>query len=164
MSIANQLSNELKQLKGFASSHAKVVTLDDADGNQLSIDFNAVDSMSCAFEELRLNIPSLDGSSIETIEDWAKELSNRVTYLLENIGPLEFDPTLKQGLVRSTPPDKSEDGTKFYEILLKATGNGSFTLKRYESETGTPGRTQVNLQMTHEQLLKLTEDLFETIP
>jgi len=162
MSISNQLSNELKQLAGFASSQAKVVTLNDKSSNELSIDFTAVDSMSCAFRELRLNVPTLNDCDLDTIKQWAENLSQRITYLLENIGPLEFDPSLNQALIRSAPPEKSDSSIKFYEILLKATGNGTFMLSRYESKA--TGRDQVEMQITHEQLLKLTDDLIATIP
>ena len=136
--------------------------LQDSDGLELSIDFTAVDSMSCAFRELRLNVPRLENCELSTIKQWAENLSERITYLLENIGPLEFDPNLNQALIRSTPPQKSNNSIKFYEILLKAVGSGTFSLSRYESKS--QGREQVDMQTTHEQLLKLTDDLVATTP
>ena len=84
--------------------------------------------------------------------------------MLENIGPLELDPDAGKVMIRSTPPYKQAGTMKFYEILLQSHSDGNFSLKRYQSEVGKPGRDQVDLQTTHEMLKKLIEDLVETIP
>ena len=162
MKAATELANELKQLTGFASAQPKTVNLSDASGVEVSIDFTAIDSMSCSIEEVRLNVPALVDSNMDTVKRWAESLSERVTYLLENIGPLESDAEGRI-LIRSTPPNRSETTTRFYEILLQSGGSGNFSLKRYQSEVGDPSRVQVELQFTHEVLIQLVTDLIETI-
>ncbi len=164
MNFSKILANELKQLIGFSSAQPKLVNLTDADGLEVAIDFTAVDSMSCSFHELRLRVPSLAGTELDALKTWAESLSSRVTYLLESIGPLEFDPDQQQVLIRSTPPDKQAQQTKFYEILLQSGSDGNFSLTRYLSEHGTPGRSRVDIQVTHEVLNKLVDDLVATIP
>jgi hypothetical protein len=161
MTLKTQLTDELKRLAGKPT---QAVQLSGPDGVDLAIDFIAVDSMSCAFRELRLHVPALVGAGLDPLKQWAEDLSKRITYLLENIGPIEIDPALQQVLIRSNPPDKQAGTTRFYEILLQSQSNGNFSLRRYLSEKGQPGRSQVDMQTTHEVLVKLVNDLVETIP
>jgi hypothetical protein len=164
MSINQQLTAELKNLVGFAADQPTTVVLQGADQLEMEIDFIAVDSMSCAFRELRLRVPALANATLDSLKAWADALSVRVTYLLENIGPLEVDPDAGQVLMRSTPPDRQPDATSFYEIVLSTDANGNFALRRFASHKGQPGRTPVDLHTTHQVLQKLTKDLVETVP
>ena len=100
----------------------------------------------------------------DLLREWAEALCQRITYLLENLGPLEFEPDAGKILIRSTAPSNQPDKRLFYEVLLHSKADGSFSLKRYESVKGQTGRTPVDLQMTHEVLTRLVRDLVETIP
>ena len=131
---------------------------------ELTIDFTAIDSMSCAMSEMRLNVPSLAGSGTQELQAWSAALCQRVTYLLESIGTLEIDPTSNQVLIRSTPPQQQTTVTKFYEIILASQTGGLFTLRRYEASPGSAGRTPVDISITHEVLYRLVDDLMDTIP
>jgi len=164
MSFRDSLSHELSRLVGYASTSTKTVTLAGPNQIHVAIDFTAVDSMSCSLAELRVLVPSLAGAGFKVVKEWAKALSSRITYLLEHVGPLEFSPDQGQVLIRSTPPDQQSAVTQFYEILLQSHSGGKFTLRRYRAEKGTPGRKAVDMQLTHEVLQKLVNDLVETIP
>lgn len=164
MDLISQLTHELRQLAGFSSVSPKRVEMLDDNNVRLSIDFVAVDTLSCAFRELTLQVPDLLGRELAVLKQWADALSKRVTYLLENIGPIETDRLGNKILIRSNPPDRSTGTTKFYEVLLSAKSNGTFSLKRFSYEPGSPGRQGVDIQLTHEVLLKLIRDLLETIP
>lgn len=164
MSLTQDLANELNRLVGFSSAAPNTVSLAGPNQITVDVDFTAVDSMSCSFRELRLSVPSLVGCDVDTLRKWAQALAGRVTYLLENLGPVEIDTNAGKVLVRSTPPDQQPDGTKYYEVILESNTSGSFSLRRYESIKGAPGRTQVDVQTTHEVLLKLLDDLVDTIP
>lgn len=164
MDLTDQLQNEIKQLIGFSSSAPRHVEVTDSDSRVLGIGFVAVDSMSVAFESLTLHVPELVGHETSILREWADALSQRVTYLLENIGPIEIDENAREVLIRSTPPVKSGSDTQFYEVLLGVRSNGTFQLRRYRSETGQPGRQSVDIQLTHETLQKLVGDLVETVP
>ena len=163
MTLRTQLTNQLSHLAGSSGPQTSTATLSGPDQVALEIDFVAVDSMSCSFRELRIHVPDLASAGFDVLKSWAEALSKRVTYLLENLGPLEFDPDAGEVLLRSTKPDTA-DGTQYYEILLKTSTAGSFSLRRYRAEKGIPGRTPVDLQTTHEVLHKLVRDLVETIP
>lgn len=164
MDLNSQLTDELKQLAGFSSSIPRHIEVTDADALVLGLDVVAVDAMSCAFESLSLHVPMLVGNESRALQAWGDALSQRVTYLLENIGPIEIDESSRQVLIRSTPPEKSEAGTQFYEVLLRAQANGTFLLRRYRTECGQPGRESVDIHLTHETLHKLVSDLVDTIP
>lgn len=107
----------------------------------------------------------LGTATLDTLKKWANRLCQRVTYLLENLGPLEFDAHENQVLIRSTPPDNSAAGTtKYYEVMLSSHGAGRFSLRRFRNDSAGSGRVPVPLQLTHEQLSKLVNDLVATIP
>lgn len=164
MNLSTQLTDELKQLAGFSSSMPRRIEITDSEGLILGIAVVAVDALSCAFESLTLHVPSLVGNESGALQAWADALSGRVTYLLENIGPIEIDQRNNQVLIRSTPPDRTNTGTRFYEVLLSAQANGTFLLRRYRAESGQPGRKSVDIHLTHETLHKLVRDLIDTIP
>lgn len=164
MNIKSQVRQQLQSLMANPASLPTTVRMTDDDGITMAIDFSAIDSMSCAFSEITLEVPTLQNADAATLEQWARQLSQRVTYLLEQIGPIEIDPAANQVLIRSTPPDQQPDGTTFYEIMLSAHTGGTFTLRRYHAIKGIPGRTQVHMQVTHQVLEKLVQDLVDTIP
>lgn len=164
MDLVTLLNDELKQLAGFAGPPPKRVSLTDDQGMQLTIDFMAVDTLGCSFRELILHVPQLVGRELKILKQWADDLSRRVTYLLENIGPVEIDKLGDKILIRSTPPGRSRTTAKFYEVLLSARSNGTFSLKRFAFEPGQPGRDAVDIQLTHEVLNKLISDLLDTVP
>ena len=164
MSLSDSLSQELTRLVGLNSVLPQTITLPTTNRIDMSIEFTAVDSLSCAFRELRINAPHLAGASFATLKTWADDLSRRITYLLENLGPLEFDPTTQQVLIRSKSPDQRTGGAKYYEILLQCQAAGRFFLRRYYSDPTQTGRNQVDLHLTHETLLKLVDDLVATVP
>ena len=164
MKFITQLTEELKQLAGFSSSTPRRIEITDPDGLVLGVAVVAVDALSCAFESLTLHVPSLVGNESDVLQAWANALSGRVTYLLENIGPIEIDNRSSQVLIRSTPPHRTCTDTQFYEVLLSAQPNGTFLFRRYRAEDGQPGRESVDIHLTLETLHKLVDDLVDTIP
>lgn len=165
MSLSLDLSAALNPLMGQTFVPPKTVSVADGSGVTLSVDVLAVESLGVSSEELRLDIPSMNAVTLDVLKNWANDLCKRVTYLLENLGPLEFDAQGNQVLIRSTPPDQSTTGTaKYYEVMLSSQGAGHFTLRRFRNDRNTGVRTPVPLQLTHEQLSKLVNDLVNTIP
>ncbi len=168
--LIHNLNSELQKLSGLSATTphtTKLATRDPrnpAETMEVQLDFMEVDRLSCAVQELRLNVPSMKAASDDVLRQWAEALCTRITYLLENLGPLEFEPDSGQILIRSTAPSNQPDKRLFYEVLLSSSAGGSFSLKRYESIKGETGRTPVDLQVTHEVLSRLVRDLVETIP
>ena len=162
MSIRAELNRELARLIGFTGSQR--VTVADPSGLQMTVEFTAVDLLGCMIAEIEVSVPRLHNAAFDVLRKWADALSKRITYLLEQIGPLEYDPAAGQVLIRSAPPDTLPDGTQYYEVVLSSQSGGNFLLKRYRSVKGTPGRDAVDMTLTHEVLLKLATDLVDTIP
>jgi hypothetical protein len=131
----------------------------------VAVDLLSVESLGVSCEELRLEVPSLGSATLDVLKKWGDGLCRRVTYLLENLGPLEYDASSNEVLIRSTPPDQGLPGTtKYYEVLLSSHGAGRFSLRRFRNDAANPGRVPVPIQVTHEQLAKLINDLTTTIP
>ncbi len=168
--LIHDLTTELQNLSGLSVSTPQTTTLTTADPRnpaetmEVQLDFVEVDRLSCALRELRLNIPSMSQASPDLLKEWAEALCRRITYLLENMAPVEFEPDAGQVLIRSATPSQQSPKRLFYEVLLHAHTGGSFSLKRYESVQGQPGRTAVDLHLTHEVLARLIRDLVETVP
>jgi hypothetical protein len=164
MSLRNDLTHELARLQGLSGSTPATLTLSAPGGIALHIDFLAVDSIGCSFLQMVIDVPAMNGAPFTALKDWADALSRRITYLLEGIGPLEYDALAGEVLIRSMPPDQLPDGTQFYEILLQSHSGGRFALRRYASVKGQPGRSQAPITTTRELLLKLADDLIATVP
>lgn len=168
--LIQDLTTELNNLSGLsvATPHTTRLSTADprnpADRMEVELDFVEVDRLSCALRELRLNIPSMATAAPDVLRSWADALCRRITYLLENMGPMEFEPDAGKVLIRSTLPTQNAAVRLFYEVLLHANTGGSFSLKRYESVKGQPGRNPVDMKLTHEVLSRLVRDLVETIP
>lgn len=164
MHLPQLLETELQARGQSAQKGAGSISLADNAGNQLELTYASLDSMSCGLEELRLSIPGLANQPFQLIEDWAKALSNKITYLLEQIGPLEFDPQAGEAMIRSIQPSQLPHGTVYYEFLLKSAAGNSVSLKRYEAKAGQPGRQPVTMHLTHEVLVRLVQDMLDTLP
>jgi hypothetical protein len=165
MSLSLDLAAALLPLIGQSFVPAKSVTVADGSGVTLSVDVLSVESLGVSCEELRLEVPSLGAATLDVLKKWGDALCQRITYLLENLGPLEYDATANQVLIRSTPPDTTLPGTtKYYEVQLSSHGAGRFSLRRYRNDLQQPGRVPAPIQATHELLAKLVNDLTGTIP
>ena len=162
MSVRPFLVAELARLRGYSSNTPVQVQVSDPTGIQVEIDLTQVDSLGCAFRQITVHVPAMSQAAFDTLKRWANALSQRISYLLEQLSPLEYDPQAGQVLIRSTRPDQLPDGTQYYEMVLSSHGTGTFSLKRFRSVKGTPGRTQIDLQVTHEVLCKLCDDLIDT--
>lgn len=165
MSLSLDLAAALTPLIGQTFVPAQTVAVADGNGVSLAVDLLSVEALGVSCEELRLEIPAMGTATLDVLKKWGDGLCKRVTYLLENLGPLEYDASSNEVLIRSTPPDQTTAGTtKYYEVLLSSHGAGRFTLRRFRNDASNPGRVAVPIQVTHEQLAKLVNDLTATIP
>jgi hypothetical protein len=164
MDLALALEQELLRRGQSGPVGAGSITLTDPVGNQLDVLYASLDSMSCAVDELQLILPGAAGLPFAELRKWAEALSKRITYLLEQIGPLEFDSQANEALIRSTSPSQLPHGAVYYEFLLKTRGTRTITLNRFRANAGQPGRQPVPMQLTHEVLVRLVKDLLETFP
>ena len=85
MGLRQDLQLELQHQQGLSGSAPVRSTLTDG-GLTLEIDFLAVDSLGCSFEQLTLAASAMNGAAFDALKTWARSLSRRITYLLEQIG------------------------------------------------------------------------------
>ena len=162
MLLHEKIVHSLAGLKGLDADVPTSVDWSTDGGPAIAVDFTIVDSLSCAFRELRVSADELKSAAFDALQAWADTLCKKVTYLLEHIGPLERDAAAQTVLIRSTPPSKQPEQTTFYEMLVQAPG--TLSLRRYTRVAHSPDRTSCDIQITHEVLQKLVQDIVAAIP
>ena len=162
MLLIEKVSESLTQLKGLESAEPKSVSWSDNAKFGLEIDFVAVESLSCAFRELRFAAPDLHDASLSVLQAWSRTVCERITYLLEHIGPLEVDSLSMTVLIRSTPPERDGGRVSFYEIVVQPAG--CLILRRFSRTRGEFERQPQDIRVTHEVLRKLVQDLVSSVP
>jgi hypothetical protein len=93
--------------------------------------------------------------SSDQLKQVAENLSQRLTYLLEPISPIETDAQGCTVQMRSNPPQKDADRTSYYELLVSR--SGTLSLCRWTREAKSV-RQPVPAQVTREVLLRLADD------
>ncbi len=163
MSLLTSLKQSLQSQTGWAGSVPQTISASDQ-GVDCEVDVTAVDRLSCSITEIRLGGSFLATATYQQLQDWARNFSRKITYLLEELGPLEFDPQAGQVLVRSIKPDALPDGTAYFEILLELQAGNMFSMRRYRYVKGQPGRDSIEMHLTFEVLCKLVDDLVNSFP
>jgi hypothetical protein len=153
MSLHQQAEAALRQV-------AAPQTISVQDGSRrLTCELAAIDTLACAFTRLEVAADGLAGVSEATLRKLSDTLSKRLTYLLEPIAPIEVDPDRCVVQMRSNPPQKAENGSSYYELLVAR--GGHISLCRYSKQRGGP-RQVVPANVTREVLLRLIGD-FEAV-
>jgi hypothetical protein len=156
MSLATQLLTELRASVGQAGL---TVTVADAP-RVVRCEVVQCDALAATIDELTLETPELAGATIVQLETASRALSSRVNYLLEPIAPIEIDANGCSVQMRSNPPQKDDNGWRYYELLLRR--GGAAMLCRYEKPPGQP-RARVPAVLTHEVLGRLAGDFSVTV-
>ena len=95
------------------------------------------------------------GLNAEDARHACEELEERVHYLMEPLRVIESDTESGVTQVRSDTPTSDEAGRHYYEVTGQA---GRLDMKRYQKPDDGP-RQQEPMDLTHQQLERLTEDL-----
>ena len=151
MTLRMQFENELNQL-GAGGATAVDLT---AGNRRLTCDLVERNSLAVAFQTLRVTTPELADATSASLERLAKDLSARLTYLMEPIRPIEIDADACVAQLRSSPPQRDDDGRSYYELTVRR--GGELALARYRKEPGT-ARQQIPATVTREVLLRLVDD------
>jgi len=126
----------------------------------LKCEVEQCDPLAVAFTQLTLETAELASVDIAKLQSASQSLCQRVNYLLEPISPIETDADGCVVQMRSSPPQKTDTGRNYYELLLRR--GGAVVLSRYEKQAGTT-RKQVSAMLTHEVLGRLVEDFDATV-
>jgi hypothetical protein len=161
MLLNEQIERTFAQMKGLLSLSPKTVGFTDPSDVEIQVDFTAIDGLAVSVRELRFRSPRLTGRARAQAEPWAVELCRKLTYLLEPIGPVEFDDQAGALLLRSTIPHRHEGGVCYYELLLDA--SGLLTFKRFQCPRPSGQRQPIDLCLTREVFTRLVLDVVEAI-
>ncbi len=155
MTLRMQFEQELIQLGAGGSATVDIT----ASSRRLTCDLVERNSLAVAFQTLRVATPELAGATSSSLERMAKELSARLTYLMEPIRPIEIDADACVAQLRSSPPQRDDDGRSYYELTVRR--GGEILLCRYRKEPSA-ARQQIAANVTREVLLRLADD-FEAV-
>lgn len=111
-------------------------------------------SLAVSFSQLRLTTSELGGASSAELERFGKSLAANLTYLMEPISPVELDAEGCVMQLRSSPPQRDDDGRTYYELLVR---RGEISLARYRKDNDR-GRRPIVATVTREILLRLVDD------
>jgi hypothetical protein len=125
------------------------------DGLRLRCDLVALDALACAFTRLAVHSDAQPNMSMDEVRQVAERLAGRLTYLLEPISPIEIDADGCVVQMRSNPPQKEEDRTSYYELLVSR--GGELSLSRY-SRAQRAVREMIPAHVTREVFLRLVQD------
>ena len=154
MNWQQQFDSALDNLAGTGPAGAPQQAAVDTPVGRLECDVLSADAIGCAFEQLRLRADKLAGATIDELKQCSEKLSQQINYLLEPISPIEIDQEGATVQMRSNPPQKDDDGTKYYELLVRRDG---LSLCRYSRAAG-QARQAVPANVTREVLTRLAGD------
>ncbi|MEQ8788171.1 MAG: hypothetical protein RIC55_17820 [Pirellulaceae bacterium] len=160
MTMKQQIDRELDRLSRAGDLSSSPVTLAvDVSVGRLESQMLAVDSLACAFESLTLSTDRLDGAAIDDLKSLSDRLAKQLNYLLEPISPVEVDADGCTVQMRSSPPQRDDDGSTYYELLVR---RGQLSLSRFHKAKGA-ARTLIPAQLTREVFQRLAGDLVAAV-
>jgi len=157
MNLKDKMNRELDRLASLIGSASPAVELKftTADHDRIECLLSGIDKIACAFEHFTLKTDKLADASLEELKSLSENLSSRLTYLLEPISPIEFDPDGCVVQMRSNPPQKDEQEISYYELLVKR--GGQLALRRHR-KVASDSRVDVSANVTREVLQRLASD------
>ncbi len=156
MSHAILLTSELDRIAAQGRGRLEV----DTGAGHLESVLVAVDGIGCAFETFALTTDRLAGISLEQAKKISASLSAKLNYLLEPISQIETDIDSCTVQMRSLPPKQGEQGTVYYELLVKR--GGSLSLQRFLAKPGQM-RLPIAAQVTREVFQRLADDFVAAV-
>ncbi len=154
MTLKENINREFDRLAAQGGSAAGQLTVT-ADVGRLQSAVLDSDSIGCTFSSFVLSSDKLAGASLQRLQQLSDSLSKKLTYLLEPISPIETDPDGCVVQLRSNPPHKDDDGTTYYELLVRR--GGELSLCRWQ-KTSDAQRTSVPAHVTREVFHRLAAD------
>lgn len=96
---------------------------------------------------------------VETLKKQAEQLSQKITYFLENLTLLEVDAAKLQVQMRSESPSVEEELLSYFEVMIH--GNSKISLHRYQYDRETKKRQQAPFLVTTEVFERCINDFLD---
>lgn len=148
-----------QELTNLGSGGAATVAVENSP-RRITCDTVERTSLAVSFDRLRLTTSELASATAADLQRVSKSLADRLTYLLEPISPIELDAQACVVQMRSSPPQKDDDGRSYYELLVRR--GGEIMLTRYRKENGA-ARQQISATVTREVLVRLVSDFGDVL-
>src|SRR3954466_1394394 len=132
MSLKIKTAAALNTLSAFAAGQQALEVTEP--GQELRAAIIALDAIALAFDHVTLTSAARAAASIDELKKIADTLSKRLTYLLEPISPIEIDADQCVVQLRSNPPARDDNGTRYYELLVRR--GGELSLRRFQKQPG----------------------------
>jgi hypothetical protein len=160
MSYKQQIEAQLSAIAaaGAAGVSPTHVAADTPQG-RLECEVFSADAIGCSLASVALQTSALVDCTVEELKAVSEKLAQKVNYLLEPISPIEIDSEGATVQMRSNPPHQDDDGTKYYELLVRRDG---LLLSRYSRAKGGQ-RQPVAAHLTREVLLRVCGDFVAAI-
>ena len=152
-------TNLLQELQAIAGQVGQSISLSEGQ-RTVRCEVDRSEPLAVTLTELSLQTPELANVTLAQLEAASRDLTAHVNYLLEPIAPIETDSEGCTVQMRSNPPQKDDNGYRYYELLLRR--GGSASLRRYEKQAGQP-RLPVPAVLTHEVVGRLIDDFGKTV-
>ena len=156
MSIKPDVQRELARIHAQGRGRLEI----DTPAGQLQAEIVAADAIACTFDSFSYKSDQLAGLAIDKLKKLSAALTARLTYLLEPISTVEADAETATVQLRSTPPQKDDDGSSYYELLVRR--GGDISLSRYQKRPGQM-REIVPAHVTREVLGRLADDFVTAV-
>ena len=92
------------------------------------------------------------------LKDWAGQIADRVSGLMEDLKLLEVDDARQEAVLRSDDPTRKGDLALYFEVRLY--GLAKAVVRRFQADTAAgTRREQITFPITHEALAKLAWDI-----
>ncbi len=156
MTIRNEFQRQLQQATGPGPLVVKAMF-----GDLRAIgEMDELDRFAAACRVLRVESGRLAEATLSQLQDMASQLASQLTYLLEPVSPIESDGESCSVQMRSNPPQRGDDGTRYYELLVRR--GGGIVLQRWHAPRG-QSRQAIAAELTHEVLGRLVGDFGDAI-
>jgi hypothetical protein len=159
MSLQSQTKLALANQSPFASGSQSLSAADA--GARVEANLLALDALALAFDHVTVTRDALATAPIDQLTKLSDALSKRLTYLLEPISPVEVDADQCVVQMRSSPPHRDDNGTRYYELLVRR--GGELSLRRFEKQPGNV-RQAAPAHVTREVFLRLVDDFATVSP
>jgi len=157
MTFKQDTQQELNRLMGQILPQSVSVT--SSHNLRFVLNVTQVDTLSCALQYLEVAPPPQSQLDFNTLQTWSRELSKKLTYLLEQLAPIEVDPSTQKIQIRSSQPAMNAGNKEYYEMLLSVSSSGCLKLERFRIAPNQKQRTPMEMIFTREVLLRLMEDI-----
>jgi hypothetical protein len=153
------LSQQLADKLNAPGIDGTVVSAADG-GDRLMVRVDQADALAVLVLELSLKTDKLTGAPMAHVKQVAQNLTERITYLLEPIQPIEADAEACVVQLRSVKPEESGGAATYYEVLVKT--GGSVSLHRFEKPRGGL-RREISMHLTKQVIQRLAADFLAAV-